>query len=456
LLRFLSLGSYDLYDKTEARYAGIAMRMANNNDFITPYIEPSMPFLAKPPLSFWVTAISFKIFGINEFAARLPHFLFGMLLVTIIYLIFRKFYGPQQALTLSTILLSIPSFIVMSGMVMTESILIFCISLAMLSAWVRLEKNGTVLYSHLFFISLGFAMLAKGPIGLVMVCIPLAMHLTIYKKWSLFFNKFNIFTGSLLAALIFMPWYILEEIKNPGFLQYFLLGEHFGRFLIPGWKGDLYGHAHNEPIGMMLLYFIISTIPWVIYPIISFVRRPSSLFKSKPSKDIVFFSCFAFFPVIFFLPARNIILSYGMFCIVPFAILIFYYFRKNGIKTLPFTITAAICPILMICILIANYFDIIPASSDKKFVQFTKMNKQSTVLYFNTNIEYSSLFYSFDQLKLVSHENELEQLPNNTLIVTTSNAFNTIENNRLKNKLHCVMCNKNSDRCLYKYQKEID
>ena len=150
-LRIISLGSYDLNDTTEARYAGIAMRMVNNDDYITPYVEPSVSFLAKPPLSFWITAASFKIFGINEFAARLPHFLFGILLVGILYVVFKRLYDFKRAILLSVITITIPAFIVMSGFVMTESILIFFISVAMLSAWLRLEKNGDAICSYIFF-----------------------------------------------------------------------------------------------------------------------------------------------------------------------------------------------------------------------------------------------------------------------------------------------------------------
>ncbi len=454
LLRLTSLGSYDLYDKTEARYAGIAMRMAESNNFITPYIEPSIPFLAKPPLSFWITAASFKMFGINEFAARLPHFLFGVFLVMIVYAVFYKLYDFQRAIILATILVSTPAFIGMLGMVMTESVLIFCISVSMLSAWIRLEKNGSILCSYMFFIALGLSMLAKGPIGVVMIVIPLTIYLTIYKKWFFFFKKFNIITGFLLSTLIFLPWYIMEEIRNPGFLHYFLFGEHLGRFLISGWKGDLYGHAHNQPLGMMLLYFVVSTVPWIFYPIMSFVYKPYTLLQSKPSVDVVFFSCFAFFPIIFFIVARNIILSYGMFCIVPFSILILYFFEKNGIKKLLFFITTSLCPILIICVMSTNFLNIMLDNSDKKYVQFVRMNSQNDVLYFKTKIEYSSRFYSGDRVKLLENEKELEQLSDGTLIVIGNEALNSIESKSFRRNLKQVMCDSKNYRCLYMYHNE--
>src|SRR5215467_11131131 len=77
LLRMVSLGLYPLMDHTEARYADIARRMLQANDWITPWIGDGVPFWGKPPLSFWATRLSFEALGINEFAARLPHFLLG-------------------------------------------------------------------------------------------------------------------------------------------------------------------------------------------------------------------------------------------------------------------------------------------------------------------------------------------------------------------------------------------
>jgi hypothetical protein len=70
LVRLLFLGSYPLADTTEARYAEVARLMLVSGDWITPQIEAGVPFWGKPPLSFWLTAGSFKLFGISEFAAR--------------------------------------------------------------------------------------------------------------------------------------------------------------------------------------------------------------------------------------------------------------------------------------------------------------------------------------------------------------------------------------------------
>src|SRR5665647_2501274 len=83
--RIATLGLYPLLDTTEARYAEIARKMVELNDWITPWFDYGVPFWGKPPLSFWMTAVSFTLFGINEFAARLPHFLGALLVAWLVW-----------------------------------------------------------------------------------------------------------------------------------------------------------------------------------------------------------------------------------------------------------------------------------------------------------------------------------------------------------------------------------
>src|SRR6478735_10012240 len=79
--RLIGMAEAPLMDTTEARYGEISRKMAELNDWVTPWFDYGVPYWGKPPLSFWVTAISFKLFGVNEFSARLPHLIISMLIV---------------------------------------------------------------------------------------------------------------------------------------------------------------------------------------------------------------------------------------------------------------------------------------------------------------------------------------------------------------------------------------
>ena len=84
-LRLVTLALYPIMDTTEARYAEIARRMAELGDWVTPWYDHDVPFWGKPPLSFWLTATSFHLFGVSEFTARLPHFLCGLLVAWLMW-----------------------------------------------------------------------------------------------------------------------------------------------------------------------------------------------------------------------------------------------------------------------------------------------------------------------------------------------------------------------------------
>ncbi|MCW2552001.1 MAG: putative rane protein [Mycobacterium sp.] len=83
VVRLGSLGLYPLMDMTEARYADIARRMAQSGDWVTLSLDDMRTFWGKPALSFWATAASLQLFGVNAWAARLPHYLMGVAVAAI-------------------------------------------------------------------------------------------------------------------------------------------------------------------------------------------------------------------------------------------------------------------------------------------------------------------------------------------------------------------------------------
>lgn len=70
--------------------------------------------------------------------------------------------------------------------------------------------------------------------------------------------------GALLMLALSLPWYLLAERQTPGFLHYFIVGEHFQRFTVKGWQGDLYGSGHASPLGTIWLYGLTMFLPWTL------------------------------------------------------------------------------------------------------------------------------------------------------------------------------------------------
>jgi hypothetical protein len=110
---------------------------------------------------------------------------------------------------------------------------------------------------------------------------------------------------------IALPWYLLAEAKSPGFLEYFIVGEHFQRFLVSGWKGDLYGSGHEQPRGMIWLYWFFFTLPWS--PLLLFAAGRSLIARKSPipaDRLLLFALLWMVSPMLLFTMAGNILAAY--------------------------------------------------------------------------------------------------------------------------------------------------
>ena len=262
LIRLATLSSYPLMDTSEARYGEIARVMLSTGNLVTPQEVPGTPFWAKPPLYAWLSVGAMQVLGVNEFALRLPSFFCALGILALCFswsdslARWRSITERVRAALLTLALLTTSVlFFVSSGAVMTDPTLALCTTW-MLAAFHHTAIRGSrvAFWRWGFFIAAGLGMLAKGPVILLYVGAPIVFWTLWQRRIAGVWRALPWAMGTLLAAAICVPWYLLAEQRTPGFLQYFLLGEHVMRFLKPGWGGDLYGTAHAEPLGMIWAY----------------------------------------------------------------------------------------------------------------------------------------------------------------------------------------------------------
>ena len=313
--RVLTLGAYPLMDTTEARYAEIARKMVELNDWVTPWFDYGVPFWAKPPLSFWLTSASFKLFGVNEIAARLPHWLAGMGVAWLVWdLSVRR--SRREAQYASALLIGSMLFFVAAGAVMTDMALVLSTTLAMRGFWLGLYGDDAERRRErwLLFVAIGFGLLAKGPVALVLVALPIAGWAVSTRNVTTVRRGLPWFRGALVALAIALPWYALEEWRTPGFIDYFLVGEHWQRFVTPGWKGDLYGSAHNYPHGTIWLFAFVDLLPWtILLPIAALVwRKTAGMPEALPAERNwrTYLLLWGLAPAVFFTAAGNVLWPY--------------------------------------------------------------------------------------------------------------------------------------------------
>src|SRR3546814_1120738 len=186
--------------------------------------------------------------GVNAFAARLPSWLATAGTIWLLAAYACSHYGKRVAKRAALIYCTCSLVYVLSGAVLTDPFLVLGTTWAMTSLPMAARKP-VWYWRYGFFIGLAIGLLAKGPLALVLVAGPLVPWLLWYKPARSVLRALPWTTGLLLTAAISIPWYIAADIKTTGFLHYFLVGEHFLRFVDPGWTGDLYGTAHAHARG---------------------------------------------------------------------------------------------------------------------------------------------------------------------------------------------------------------
>ncbi|WP_372744552.1 ArnT family glycosyltransferase [Lutibacter sp.] len=437
-----------LMDKTEARYAEIARIMAETNDFTTPQIDYGVPFWAKPPLSTWFSALSIKVFGENEFAVRFPYLLLNILVLLLI-----GRYAKEKKLDFflpAFVLLTIPEFLIHTGVVSTDTALAFCVTLVMISFWEAVKTKDNHLWKYLFFIGLGLGMLAKGPIIFILTAPPIFVWMVFFKEYKSVWKNFNWLLGILLFALIAFPWYYLAEQKTPGFIDYFIVGEHFKRFFDASWQGDKYGFPKSQPLGMIWVFLIAFALPWILFVIQKIWQKKRTLLKDKWA---LFLLLWLLWTPGFFTISKSLIHPYIMPVMVPIALLITYWWNEFKHEkrliyiSLIFPIVALILFLGMQFTSKKDYF----INSDKYLIETTAA-KNLPVFCWEVK-SYSSQFYSKGTVLIIKDELDLQHK------IKSENSFLLIiSKKRLKKKNSALLnsfkkLDENYKNSIYLYEK---
>ncbi|MGB1458088.1 ArnT family glycosyltransferase [Spongiibacter marinus] len=324
--RLLAMLVLPLVETTEPRYAEIARLMAASNDWITPWFSPGVPFWGKPPLSFWSQALAIKLFGGSEFAVRLPGLLIGLATIALIYHLAQTLAGRRAALISALIFATSALGFAMSGAVLTDPFLCFSLTFAWAGV-IHTQRQGPELKSSLWryalFIGAALGLLAKGPVAIVLLAPPVGLWL-LMQGWPLI-RRFPWFSGTALMLALSLPWYIAAELKTPGFLDYFIVGEHIKRFVDSGWQGDLYGKAHDYPRGSIWLFALWATFPWCLAPLALLVAKLKGRgqgFNFDRRSPLTLLVMSTLWPLIFFSVAGNILWTYVLPSLPGFAVLL--------------------------------------------------------------------------------------------------------------------------------------
>ncbi len=321
----------DIMQIDAAQYSGISAEMAKTNSFLE-VKEFQQDYLDKPPLLFWLSSISIKIFGTTNFGYKIVSFLFILFSLYAVYCFCILYYSKQIAKNAVLILATTQAFFLITNDVRTDALLTSCtiISVWLFSEYFEKRKFSNLLLGSLF---MGLSMLAKGPIGAIAVLIPIGINLMYQQKWRDIFNFRWIIVLMIVAALLIPMSYGLytqfdlhpEKGKKGLYFYYWL--QSFGRI-----TGE--NHWNNgAPWHFFLGSIIWDFFPWIFPFYFSLFLKLKNLSNSKVKLPEIT-TLVGFIVLFIMLSLSKYKLPHYIFVTLPFAsIILAEYFTEINFKT---------------------------------------------------------------------------------------------------------------------------
>jgi 4-amino-4-deoxy-L-arabinose transferase-like glycosyltransferase len=255
LLFFLGLGDMGLTDRDEGRNAEAGREMFESGDRLTPTFNYELR-VAKPVFLYWLMDLSYRLFGINEFAARFPSALFGVALILLQYFFLAYVRDRTIALFGALMLLLNVEILGLGRMALTDSVLIFFTTASLYGFWLGLHGEGQVRrWIWAFYIGMALATLTKGPVGFVVPLIAASLYLTWTRRWQDYWRNGLPLAGTLVFLLLALPWYVAMFMVHGDAYAVNAKDNTIGRFFNP-----MQGHQFTIFFYVPVLFF--GFFPW--------------------------------------------------------------------------------------------------------------------------------------------------------------------------------------------------
>jgi len=252
-LCLLNLGGPSLWDIDEGRNATAALEMRESGDWVKPTFNGQLR-THKPALLYWLQVAAYEVFGVNEFAARLPSALAAMFTVLLVYELGRRMFDAGTSMLGGLIVASTILFCASAHFANPDALLLTFTTATLLLFWLGFA-GGWPGWLAAAGLAAGLAVLAKGPVGLVLPAALVVLFLLWSRRWRLLCGRVWI-VALLLCALVALPWYILVAVETKRqFLAEFLLTHNVERAFTAM-------EDHSGPAWYYLAVLVIGLVPW--------------------------------------------------------------------------------------------------------------------------------------------------------------------------------------------------
>nr|HET7858355.1 glycosyltransferase family 39 protein [Caldimonas sp.] len=255
-----SIGLHPLTLPDEGRYVGVAWEMLRSGNWLIP-TENGLPFFHKPPLFYWLTALSMHAFGVNAAAARLAALVCACLAVAGVFAVTRRRAGEPIAAATVLVLATMPFFFAASHYANLDMPVAAFIALAIVfAADAALDLDRGAPHRNALLLAwtcAALGVLAKGLIGIVLPGLVIVVWLLASGRWRTIARLLSPL-GIALFVLIAAPWFVLVERQHPGFARYFFVHHHFERFVEHGFN-------NAQPWWFFVAVLPALTLPWSLW-----------------------------------------------------------------------------------------------------------------------------------------------------------------------------------------------
>lgn len=326
LIWFGNIGLRVLSEPDEARYAEIAREMLASGDWITPHLN-GIPYLEKPPLQYWATAIAYAAFGLEHWVARLWVATLGFAGLLVTYATGKALWGERAGGYSVLVLASYPLYFIVAHLNTLDTGLAFFLNAA-LAAFLMSQLTFSPRFSQRTWMRLCWMALACGFLqkGLIAFVLP-ALALVVYSLWMKradAWRRLYLADGLVIVALIVLPWLVMVSIRNRDFLQFFFIHEHFARF-----TSSI--HKRTEPWWYFIAILTLGVLPWIVptaRALWSSVRR--SCVESAALQPERFLFVWAMVQLAFFSISRSKLAPYIVSMAAPLALLTGHWLDRHG------------------------------------------------------------------------------------------------------------------------------
>ncbi len=322
------LGFRPYANPDEGRYTEIPREMAASGDFVTPRLN-GVKYFEKPPLMYWLSALTFKAFGLNPFTARLWCALFAILGVLLTYTTARCLHGREAGIASAVVLGTSLLYYVLGQIIILDMAVAVSLSgtlFAFILAMREPAGRKRLAWFLTFYTFMALATLTKGLIGILLPGAVIFLWVLLLNRWRALWPFYPIL-GTLLLLAITAPWHVLaalanhSDIKEHDFTWFYFIHEHFLRFTTQI-------HKRYEPWWFFLPVLIAGLFPWTFFAWQALRQALTGGWKARTrNPETWFFVIWIAFVMVFFSKSQSKLVPYILPVFPAAAVLLGKYVR---------------------------------------------------------------------------------------------------------------------------------